>query len=118
MNPTPVIAYRFLPNGKYELAQPITYYSARYRKTVTCPSGMISDGATGAVDVASLGWWVHDRVCVTRQFDDGTPCNAWQQAWILSDILMSEGRWFRARTWWLFTGLWRSWAEMWSDHDA
>ena len=43
-----------------------------------------------------------------RCFSDGTLCTNWQASKILSDILKSEGRWFRSRSWfaatWLFGG--------------
>lgn len=86
----------------------IYYYSARYDKRVTVPMGYESDGATGARDIDSLSWWVHDKLCDFGLFDDGTPCNNLQASMILHDILISEGRWFRARSWfvmtWLFGG--------------
>lgn len=85
-----------------------SYYSARYDKCITVPEGYSSDGATGAKDITSRGWWVHDVLCDTGAFDDGTGCTNWQASSILSDILKKEGRWFRSRSWfvatWLFGG--------------
>jgi len=85
-----------------------TYHSKRYDKDVTVPRGYKSDGATGAKDIKSLSWWVHDKLCDSGVFDDGSDCNNLQASMILSDILKSEGRWIRARTWfvatWLFGG--------------
>ena len=85
-----------------------TYYSQRYDKLITVPKGYHSDGATGAKDITSRGWWVHDVLCDRGTFDDGTKCNNWKASTILSDILKVEGRWFRARSWfvatWLFGG--------------
>lgn len=83
----------------------IVYYSKRYDKYVTVPVGYVSDGATGARDIESISWWVHDKLCDFGLFDDGTPCNNWQASTILSDILKSEGRWFRARSWFIMTWL-------------
>jgi len=77
------------------------YYSSRYSKTVHINKSMPSDGATKVVDIISIGWWVHDKLCETGTFSDGTKCNNWQASTILYDILRSEGYWFRARTWWL-----------------
>jgi hypothetical protein len=109
------ISYHQTENG-YVLDAPLVYYSRRYRKTITCPTGMRSDGASGpAVDIASVSWWAHDRLCETHTWDDGTRCDAWAAAWVLHDILVEEGRWFRARSWWLATGLWRSWVDMWAS---
>lgn len=98
----PAIIFR---DGKrfYVNPQHIEYYSSRYRKWVTVPKGFISDGATGAKDIYSYSWWVHDALCKRGFFDDGSPCNNWQASTILSDILRSEGRWLRAIYWWAFT---------------
>ena len=82
-----------------------TYYSAGYDKFITVPAGYPSDGATGARDINSLSWWVHDVLCDFGVFDDGTPCTNWQASTILSDILKAEGRWFRARSWFIMTWL-------------
>jgi hypothetical protein len=115
MNQPLIISYHLTPNG-YVLDAPLRYYSPRYHRTITCPDGMYSNGASGpAIDIASAGWIVHDRACTTHAWDDGTPLDAWQAAWILHDILKSEGRWFRAGSWWLATGLWRSWVDMWTE---
>ncbi len=86
----------------------LVYYSKRYNKYITVHKGYQSDGATGAIDITSDGWWVHDVLCDTGEFDDGTKCTNWQASTILSDILRSEGRWLRAIYWfpatWLFGG--------------
>ena len=89
----------------YKLPVKIDYYSKRYDKFVTVPKGYGSDGVTGASDIYSNGWWVHDMLCDQGVFNDGTPCNNIQASTILHDILLSEGRWFRARSWWIATYL-------------
>lgn len=86
----------------YVLLKDITYDS-RYGKQVHLQAGMRSDGATGAWDIISISWWVHDKLCNTGVFSDGTPCTNLQASTILSDILKSEGRWFRARSWFITT---------------
>ena len=83
----------------------LSYYSWRYLKRISVPKGYKSDGATGAIDIESEGWWVHDKLCDTGKFDDGTPCTNWQASMILKDILKAEGRWFRARSWFIMTYL-------------
>ena len=69
---------------------------------------MRSDGATGALDINSFSWLVHDKICYEGKFSDGSPCNNWQASQVLSDILKDEGKWFRSKTWfvatWLFGG--------------
>lgn len=87
----------------YRLNKSICYLSPRYRKEITVIAPYTSDGATGAMDIVSAGWWVHDWICQYWKFDDGTPINKIMASTILSDILKSEGRWFRARTWFMAT---------------
>lgn len=103
---------RLIPNGKggynYVVTEDITYFSKRYDKHVIAYKGDIFDGATGAIDIDSKGWIIHDVLCRDGTWDDGTPCTNWQASTVLSDILKDEGRWFRARSWfaatWLFGG--------------
>lgn len=96
-----------LEDGKYRLNQDIVYFSPQYQKQVTVKAG-IYDGATGATDLNSAAWYVHDQLCNTGQWDDGTKLSNWQCSQVLQDILKAEDRWFRARTWfwatWLFGG--------------
>ena len=99
---------------KYKLLTSYRYYSKRYSKHITVPYGYLSDGATGAKDIHSWSWWVHDKLCDTGMFDDGTKCSNWQASRILSDILASEWsiqrpfRGIRSFLWlpatWLFGG--------------
>lgn len=85
--------------AKYNCPYTINYYSERYGKSVTVTKGYPSDGATGALDIWSEGWWVHDVLCDRGTWDDGTPCTNWQASTILSDILKAEGRKYRAIYW-------------------
>ena len=87
-----------IEEGRYLLLEDFTYFSPRYRRSITVENG-IYDGATGAIDIKTKGWWIHDQICRNPFFDDGTPITAWQAAQILSDILADEGRWFRKYTW-------------------
>lgn len=91
--------------NKYRCPIPILYYSKRYNKSVSVPKGYESDGATGARDINSKAWWIHDILCDKGEWLDGTLCTNWQASTVLSDVLKEEGRWFRARTWWLATWL-------------
>lgn len=88
-----------IKNGEYIVDEQIKYYSERYKKYITVPKGFKSDGATMAIDIVSLGWVVHDRICEVPFFDDGTSISAWKAANILSDILKQEKRWFRSFSW-------------------
>ena len=99
------ISQSILGNGYYLLCESITYYSKRYKKTSTVPSGRVSDGATGAMDITSRGWWVHDELCRKGRWDDGTKLTNWQCSQVLQDILTEEGRKWQGRRWFLMTFL-------------
>ena len=90
---------------KYYCPYTISYHSSRYGKDVTVPKEYPSDGATGAVDVWSESWWVHDVLCDRGTWDDETPCKNWEASTVLSDSLRAEGRKFRAVYWRYFTFL-------------
>lgn len=89
----------------YVRTKTLYYFSTRYRKWITVYKGEVSDGATGAFDIASDAWWVHDKICARGTWDDGTPITPLQGATVLGDILYSEGRIFRSMYWKVFTYL-------------
>ena len=95
-------------NARYLCPREIRYWSPRYRRWITVARAYPSAGATGARDIDSRAWWVHDRLCDWPEFDDGSPCTNWQASMILGDILAEDGHWFRRVTWpaatWLFGG--------------
>jgi len=114
--------------GYYIQQYTLRWYSKRYGKWLTVVIGYPMDGASGpAVDIYSESWPLHDRATPEPDkskwpkcafgfwegdgyWDDGTPISLWQGSFILHDKLKEEGRWFRARTWWLATliaGWWR-----------
>lgn len=86
-------------DGKYFLDEDVYYYSTRYNRGVLLKKGDDSDGATGAFDIKSLAWWVHDELCKTGVWQDGAPITNWQASRVLSDILYDEGRRVRSKTW-------------------
>lgn len=95
--------YAFMPHTNkekpYEALSRHRYYSPRYNRSVLIELGMRSDGASGAVDIVSLGWWPHDKLTNSGRWEDGTPCTNWQASCVLSDILWSEGRKIRSIGW-------------------
>lgn len=93
----------------YILRKDLHYKSKRYKKTITVFANDAdrSDGATGAYDINSKSWWVHDKLCKTELFNDGSKCSNWQASNVLRDILREENRWFRANTWFIATFLGR-----------
>lgn len=84
------IKFSILDNGKYQLDEAIAYFSLRYQKTIFVPAGYVSDGATGAMDIASRAWWIHDMLCDRGMWDDGTKLSNWQCSQVLQDILVEE----------------------------
>lgn len=90
------------PDKPYLLLKDIRY-KTRYGNWVYVPAGRRSDGATGAFDIISEAWWVHDEMSAMGTFEDGMLCSNLQASTALYDILRSEGYWFRARTWFLAT---------------
>jgi hypothetical protein len=113
---------------KYRTIRELLYYSPRYKKSVIVPSGFESDGATGAIDIegpirmvviatgqyrmASLSWIVHDKLCEDMKWADGSPCSRWQGSNVISDILRSEGHYFRDGYWKYATYLPKVWKNL------
>ncbi len=89
---------------KYRCPYKIEYFSERYRKWVTVPKDYLSDGATGAFDIWSESWWVHDMLCDRGTWDDGTLVTNWQASQVLQDILVDEDRYIRSKYW-----FWATW---------
>jgi hypothetical protein len=90
---------------KYIREETLRYYSKRYRKRVIVEKGYPSDGATGAIDILSNSWWVHDKLCDTGLWSDGTRVTNWQASWVLSDVLWAERQFLRAIYWFFPTFL-------------
>lgn len=98
------IEFSILDNGEYRLDKEIVYTSPRYGKTVTVPVGFVSDGATGAMDIASRGWWIHDALC-GGYWGDGSKISNWQCSQVLQDVLAEEGRYWQSKRWFWATFL-------------
>mgnify|MGYP000630768381 CR=1 FL=1 len=90
---------------KYRLLTPRRYYSKKHRKWVFLEKGFLSDGATGAFDIHSWAWWIHDKLCEDGTWADGTPCNNFQASTVLGIILAKEKRYLRSIYWWWATWL-------------
>lgn len=93
----------------YQVIKDKYYFSDRYNEWVRIKTtDKPYDGATGARDINSFGWLFHDVLTRDGKFDSGALCTNWQASQVLSDILKSEGRWFRSKSWfvatWLFGG--------------
>ena len=91
--------------GLYILDEDIVYLSPRYNKFLTVKAGATSDGATGALDIFSMSWWVHDEICKTCKWDDGEKISALQAALVLFDILWQEKHYLRSIYWGVTTFL-------------
>jgi hypothetical protein len=46
-------------------------------------------------------WWVHDALCDTGRWEDGTRATNWQIAMVAKDIMEEEGHWIRDFWWFL-----------------
>ena len=90
----------------YVCMENFDYFNLRYGKHITGKKGDRSDGATWAIDIRSLGWWVHDKVKVTEIWEDGTACSNWQASWVIYDILWAEKKRLRAVGWGIATFVW------------
>ena len=98
--------------GRYILDENYYYHSKRYDKGVAMKKGYTSDGATGAFDIISAGWFIHDKLCEDMAWADGTPATRWQGSRVLADILKAEGRMARSFTWKYATYLPRLWGKI------
>lgn len=87
---------------KYLAISHLKYYSKRYNKYITINQNYNSDGATGAWDIVSFAWWVHDKLCEKGKWDDGISITNWQCSTVLFDILTEEGKIFRNH-WWKYS---------------
>jgi len=97
-----LIKYHKLPGDvakPYICTERYEWKSARYGKKVVIEEGDDSDGASGAFDIYSSAWFIHDNLCDNAVWNDGTPCTAWMAAQTIGDVLSQEGRWARARYW-------------------
>jgi len=94
-----ILKYSKRPDGLYVTHEAYRYYSERYQRHVFIKEGQVRDGASGAMDIRSSSWWVHDQLCADACWYDGTPCTRSEAANVLYDILWDEGRYLRAHSW-------------------
>jgi len=104
------LSYKFIQwvkEGKqYVNTSKFTYFSKRYGKSISMYKGFVSDGATGATDILSNSWGIHDVLKRTKVFDDQTKCSNLKASTVLYDILKEEGRHIRAPLWFVATLIW------------
>ena len=68
-----------------------------------CEAGETSDGATGAFDILSIVWWVHDKICIRGTWESGRKIINFEASTVVFDILKAEGRTIRNFWWFLVT---------------
>lgn len=90
---------------KYLSLEDKIYYSKRYNKYKSLPEGYQSDGATGAIDIISFAWWIHDILCEDGYWNDGTKLTNWQCSMVIYDVLREEKRFLRDSPWLIMTFL-------------
>lgn len=95
--------------GGYILLEDFWYYSERFDEWIHLEQGMFSDGASGAYDIHSASWWVHDKLTMYDQcyFLSGDSVSNYEASMILKDILSEEGRTFRSYSWFFSTWFYR-----------
>jgi hypothetical protein len=98
----------------YILLEDFWFYSERFNEWIHLEQGMFSDGATGAMDIYSASWWVHDKITEHDKcyFRSGAPISNHAASLILGDILRSEGHHWRSFSWFVSTWVYRSIATM------
>lgn len=92
-------------DGLYHAGMTKVFHSVRYNRYVEVKQNQVRDGASGARDIISFAWWVHDQLCADGVWANGDECSRLQAAMVLHDILREEGYWFRAKTWGFATWL-------------
>lgn len=97
----------------YICKEEFTYWSPRYDKEKTVKEGYKSDGASGAIDICSVAWFVHDVLKDDKTWDDGSVCSNYQASHVIGDILKEEGRWFRCKSWFVATLGWGELTKLW-----
>lgn len=78
---------------------PVKLVYEAHGHTFTTPKGYPSDGATGAIDIYSMGWFAHDRACDVGEWDDGWPMHPSEASEMLGWYLKQEGRHIRDGLW-------------------
>lgn len=119
---------KYIPDesGKgYILREDFVYFSKRYNRSLFLKEGMWSDGATGFVDLGSdtriakvftwvgkiidhvrsdqkSAWFfVHDQICNTGKWSDGTKIDNWTASTVAGDILWEAGyKFWSVPIWW------------------
>lgn len=88
---------------RYVSLEDYTYFSKRFNKSITITKEFISDGATGAKDINSMSWWIHDALSEWEHWDDGSFCSIYDSSLVIYDVLKSEDRYIRAPLWFIGT---------------
>ena len=96
--------YRIVPGG-YRLNHSLLYHSKRYAKWIAVEVDYFSDGATGGFDIFSEAWWLHDKLCDSGTWSDGSLVTNWQASMVIGDVLLREKRYLRSAYWWCLTFL-------------
>ena len=81
----------WLPTGcrhRYEVQSP--YRITVDDKTVTVPTGFLTDGATCGPDLGGA-FVYHDYLYSTHTFDDGSPCTRQEADALMASVLRKDG---------------------------
>ena len=105
----------------YTLLENVFWRDPKTGKYIVARKGESYDGATGAIDIlgdvkaeragqvvnVSKSWVLHDVVCRTGRWSDGSKISEYDKARILGVALRQEGRWIRGIFWPIATFLYR-----------
>ena len=77
--------------GKYIVTEDITYYSPRYKKSITAHKGFIFDGYTIVPDLPDLRpSKIHDICHSKKKWNDGSDMTRHEADMILYDLMISS----------------------------
>lgn len=95
LNKIEPIEYEKIGDAYKSGVEPYTYYSPRYKKSITIPAGYPSNGANLVKDRVPTAFFVHDRGCEWGLWSDGTKmCNR-ELSFVYYDILrVFDVAWF------------------------
>ncbi len=92
------------PDGmKWMALNDYLYHSSMFNQDVQIKAGDKSDGATGAPDIDSDSWWIHDKLCETGTWKSGQRLSNFVASTVLGNMLWHEGYWYRSVYWWFAT---------------
>ena len=102
-----ILKYKKIPKdadgNKYQALEYYIYHSSMFNQDVEIFEGDRSDGASGAFDIKSNSWWIHDKICKTGCWKSGQKMCNFVASTVIGNILATEGHYRRSVYWWFAT---------------